>query len=54
MLDIHAVGAGGGSIAYVDSGGSCMLVPAVLGADPGPVCYGKGDEPREARQGSMV
>jgi len=44
MLDIHTVGAGGGSIAYVDSGGSLRVGPRSAGADPGPVCYGKGDE----------
>ena len=44
MLDIHTVGAGGGSIAYVDSGGSMRVGPRSAGADPGPICYGKGDE----------
>jgi len=46
MLDIHTVGAGGGSIAYVDSGGLLKVGPRSAGADPGPVCYGRGnDEP---------
>ena len=44
MLDIHTVGAGGGSIAYIDSGGSLRVGPRSAGADPGPVCYGTGDE----------
>lgn len=44
MLDIHTVGAGGGSIAYVDGGGSLRVGPRSAGADPGPVCYGKGLE----------
>lgn len=44
MLDIHSVGAGGGSIAYVDGGGSLRVGPHSAGADPGPVCYGKGEE----------
>jgi N-methylhydantoinase A/oxoprolinase/acetone carboxylase beta subunit len=44
MLDIHTVGAGGGSIAYIDSGGSLRVGPRSAGADPGPVCYGKGNE----------
>jgi N-methylhydantoinase A/oxoprolinase/acetone carboxylase beta subunit len=44
MLDIHTVGAGGGSIAYVDTGGSFRVGPRSAGADPGPVCYGKGIE----------
>ncbi len=44
VLDIHSVGAGGGSIAYVDSGGSLRVGPRSAGADPGPVCYGEGEE----------
>lgn len=42
MLDIHTVGAGGGSIAHVDNGGLLKVGPRSAGADPGPVCYGKG------------
>ncbi|WEX11040.1 hydantoinase/oxoprolinase family protein [Chelativorans sp. AA-79] len=42
MLDIHTVGAGGGSIAHVDSGGLLKVGPQSAGADPGPVCYGRG------------
>ena len=42
MLDIHTVGAGGGSIAYVDSGGLLKVGPRSAGAFPGPACYGKG------------
>lgn len=42
VLDIHTVGAGGGSIAWVDSGGSLRVGPRSAGADPGPVCYGSG------------
>ena len=44
MLDIHTVGAGGGSIAVMDSGGSLRVGPQSAGADPGPLCYGKGRE----------
>ncbi|HKO59790.1 MAG TPA: hydantoinase/oxoprolinase family protein [Pyrinomonadaceae bacterium] len=40
MLDIHTVGAGGGSIARVDEGGSLRVGPESAGADPGPACYG--------------
>lgn len=40
-IDIHTVGAGGGSIAYVDSGGSLRVGPQSAGAEPGPACYGK-------------
>lgn len=42
MIDIDAIGAGGGSIAYVDSGGAFRVGPKSAGADPGPACYGKG------------
>ena len=45
IIDIHTVGAGGGSIAYVDSGGSLRVGPESAGADPGPACYGKGNLP---------
>jgi N-methylhydantoinase A len=44
MLDIHTVGAGGGSIARVDSGGSLRVGPESAGASPGPACYGVGTE----------
>jgi N-methylhydantoinase A len=43
MMDIHTVGAGGGSIAQLDSGGALKVGPESAGADPGPICYGKGD-----------
>jgi N-methylhydantoinase A len=45
MLDIHTVGAGGGSIAWIDAGGALKVGPASAGADPGPACYGRGSEP---------
>jgi N-methylhydantoinase A len=45
-LDIHTVGAGGGSIAFIDAGGLLKVGPRSAGAQPGPVCYGLGnDEP---------
>jgi N-methylhydantoinase A/oxoprolinase/acetone carboxylase beta subunit len=44
IIDIHTVGAGGGSIAYVDAGGALRVGPRSAGADPGPVCYGRGTE----------
>jgi N-methylhydantoinase A len=40
--DIHTVGAGGGSIAHIDAGGSLRVGPESAGAEPGPVCYGRG------------
>ncbi|MET3934802.1 hydantoinase/oxoprolinase family protein [Arthrobacter sp. OAP107] len=45
MLDIHTVGAGGGSIAWIDSGNHLRVGPASAGAFPGPACYGNGQEP---------
>ncbi|HJX84365.1 MAG TPA: hydantoinase/oxoprolinase family protein [Candidatus Angelobacter sp.] len=45
MLDIHTVGAGGGSIARFDAGGALRVGPESAGADPGPICYGKGERP---------
>ena len=45
MLDIHTVGAGGGSLAWFDPAGALRVGPRSAGADPGPICYGKGEEP---------
>ena len=45
LLDIHTIGAGGGSIAQVDAGGALRVGPESAGADPGPACYGRGDLP---------
>ena len=45
VIDIHTVGAGGGSIAYLDAGGALRVGPQSAGADPGPACYGKGESP---------
>jgi N-methylhydantoinase A len=44
MIDIHTVGAGGGSIARRDTGGALVVGPESAGADPGPICYGKGHQ----------
>ncbi len=43
VIDVHTVGAGGGSIARVDAGGALQVGPQSAGADPGPACYGRGD-----------
>lgn len=45
MLDIHTVGAGGGSIARFDAGGALRVGPESAGSQPGPICYGRGTEP---------
>lgn len=42
MVDMHTIGAGGGSIAWVDAGGLLRVGPESAGAEPGPACYGKG------------
>jgi len=42
MVEVHTIGAGGGSIARIDPGGSLRVGPESAGADPGPVCYGRG------------
>jgi N-methylhydantoinase A len=44
MLAVHTVGAGGGSVAWRDSGGALRVGPRSAGADPGPACYGRGGE----------
>jgi N-methylhydantoinase A len=46
MVDVHTVGAGGGSVAWLDAGGALRVGPRSAGAVPGPACYGRGgDEP---------
>ena len=42
MVDVHTVGAGGGSLGWADSGGALRVGPRSAGADPGPACYGRG------------
>jgi len=42
MVDVHTVGAGGGSVAWRDAGGALRVGPRSAGADPGPACYGRG------------
>jgi N-methylhydantoinase A len=44
MVDVHTVGAGGGSIAWRDAGGALRVGPSSAGAEPGPACYGRGGE----------
>ena len=54
MLDIHTVGAGGGSIAYIDNGGLLKVGPRSAGADPGPVCYGLGNDEATVTDANVV
>jgi len=54
MIDIHTVGAGGGSIAHVDSGGFLKVGPRSAGAAPGPICYGLGNEEPTVTDANVV
>lgn len=54
MIDLHTVGAGGGSIGWVDAGGALRVGPQSSGADPGPVCYGKGGEEPTVTDANLV
>ncbi len=54
MLDIHTIGAGGGSIAHVDSGGAFRVGPHSAGADPGPAAYGRGGVEPTATDANLV
>ena len=54
MLDIHTVGAGGGSIAFIDNGGLLKVGPRSAGADPGPVCYGLGNDEATVTDANVV
>ena len=54
MLDINTVGAGGGSIAHVDSGGFLKVGPKSAGADPGPVCYDLGNKEPTVTDANVV
>jgi N-methylhydantoinase A len=44
MIDVHTIGAGGGSIAYIDRGGTLHVGPRSAGAVPGPICFGRGGQ----------
>ncbi len=54
MVDVNTVGAGGGSIAWVDSGGALRVGPRSAGADPGPASYGKGGERATVTDANVV
>lgn len=53
-IDVHTIGAGGGSIAYVDAGGAFRVGPRSAGAQPGPACYGKGGSEPTVTDANMV
>jgi len=54
MVDMHTIGAGGGSLASVDAGGLLHVGPASAGADPGPACYGRGGEQATVTDANLV
>jgi len=54
MVDIETVGAGGGSIAWVDAGGALRIGPQSAGANPGPACYGKGGSKPTVTDANLV
>lgn len=54
MLEIHTIGTGGGSIAWVDGGRTLRLGPSSAGADPGPACYGRGGEHATTTDADLV
>ncbi|MBM3555977.1 MAG: hydantoinase/oxoprolinase family protein [Alphaproteobacteria bacterium] len=54
MLGIHTIGAGGGSIGWIDEGGMLRMGPQSAGADPGPACYGRGGKLPATTDASVV
>ena len=54
MVDLHTIGAGGGSIAEVDAGGLLQVGPRSAGADPGPACYGRGGQRATVTDANLV
>ncbi len=54
MIDVKTIGAGGGSIGWVDKGGLLRVGPESAGASPGPACYGRGGEPPTVTDANLV
>ncbi|MBL8384524.1 MAG: hydantoinase/oxoprolinase family protein [Burkholderiales bacterium] len=54
MVDVNSIGAGGGSIAWIDAGGGLRVGPQSAGAEPGPACYGRGGEEATVTDASIV
>jgi N-methylhydantoinase A len=54
MVDVHTIGAGGGSIAWLDDGGALRVGPRSAGARPGPACYGLGGEAATVTDANLV
>ena len=53
-VDVHSIGAGGGSIAWIDKGGALMVGPQSAGAEPGPACYGQGGKQPTCTDANIV
>ena len=54
MVDMHTIGAGGGSIASIDAGGLLQVGPESAGADPGPACYGRGGKSATVTDANLI
>ena len=54
VIDIHTVGSGGGSLAFVDAGGALRVGPQSAGADPGPICYGQGGQQPAVTDANLI
>ena len=54
MIDVHTIGAGGGSIAYLDKGGAFRVGPRSAGSNPGPACYGMGGSEPTVTDANLV
>ncbi len=54
MVDVHTIGAGGGSVAWLDDGGALRVGPRSAGAQPGPACYGRGGEEPTVTDANLV
>lgn len=54
MVDMHTIGAGGGSIAYLDAGGVLQVGPESAGASPGPACYGRGGKQATVTDANLI
>lgn len=54
LVDMHTIGAGGGSIASIDAGGLLQVGPESAGADPGPACYGKGGKRATVTDANLI
>jgi N-methylhydantoinase A len=54
IIDLHIIGAGGGSVAWIDAGGALNVGPRSAGAEPGPACYGRGGSEATVTDANLV